>query len=85
MGNGSAVGAESDRGRVGGAGGKNDVRFAAAGNSCIHRVDVSGVGTGKQGRKLKVGIAGRVGAVDVAATRERRKSPRVSIVVIIGA
>ena len=85
MGNGSAVGAEGDRGCVGGAGGEGDVGSAAAGNSLSYRVDVYGVGAGKQGRELKVGIAGLVGAVDLEATRERRKSPRVSSAVTIGA
>ena len=81
----AAADGDGDGRRVGGVDGKSDVGFAAARNSGPHRSDVVGVGTGKQGRKLKVGIAGRVGAVDVAATRERRKSPRVSIVVIIEA
>ena len=66
MGDGSVAAADGDGGRVGGAGGKGDVGFAAAGNSGIHRGDVFGVGTRKQGRELEDLVAGLVGVEDVA-------------------
>ena len=52
MGNSSA--AAADGRRVRGAGGKSDVRLAAARNSGVQRGDVFGVGTGKQGRQGNV-------------------------------
>ena len=65
MGNGSA--AAADGGRVGGAGGKSDIDSASARNSLSDRIDVCGIRAGEQGRKLKVGIAGLVGVVNVSA------------------
>ena len=50
IGHGSAAAADGNCGRIRGAGGKGDVRFAAARNSGIHRSDVCGIGAGKQGR-----------------------------------
>ena len=84
MGNGSASAADGDGRRVGGAGGKGDVGSAAAGNSGSHRSDVVGVGTGKQRRKRKVGVAGFVGVEEVSAIEGRGKLPRVWSIVIIG-
>ena len=75
MGNGSAAAADGDGRRVGGAGGKSDVGSAATGNSGSHRSDVVGVGAGKQGRKLKVGIAGRVRDEHLPAIRGRGVYP----------
>ena len=66
MRDGSAAAADGNRGRVGGAGEKGNVGFAAAGNSGSHRSDVFGVGAGKQGRELEAGVAGLVGVEDVA-------------------
>ena len=76
VGNGSIAAADGNGRRVGGAGGKGDVGLAAARNSGSHRSDVFGIGTGKQGRKLKVGIARFVGVVDVSAIG-RGKPPSV--------
>ena len=66
VGNSSAATADGDGRRVGGAGGKSDVGFAAAGNSGVHRSDVVGVGTGKQGRKNELAVVGRVGVVNIS-------------------
>ena len=74
IGNGAAGAADGNRGRVGGAGGKSDVGFAAARNSRIHRSDVFGVvGAGKQGRQRDRLVAGLVGVEDAAG-----RLPRVS-------
>ena len=54
MGNGSAAAADGYGRRIGGAGGKDDVGFAASGNSGQHRVPVCSIGAGKQGRKRDV-------------------------------
>ena len=68
VGNSSAVGADSDCGRVGGAGGKGDVGSASARNSGSHRSDVFGiVGTGKQGRKREDLVVWLVGVENAAA------------------
>ena len=71
---------DGDGGRIGGAGGKSDVGSASAGNSGIHRSDVFGVGTGKQGRKSQQLVGGAVGVVQIA-----RKGKRVSEVKISAA
>ena len=55
---GVVAGFKGDGRGVGGAGGKGDVGFAAAGNSGIDRSDVFGVGAGKQGGKGNVLIVG---------------------------
>ena len=69
MGNGSAAAADGNGRRVGGIGGKGDVRSAAARNSRSHRSDVDGVGAGKQGRQRDVFAlnAGLVGVENVSA------------------
>ena len=66
MGDGAVAAADVKARRVGGAGEKGDVGFAAAGNSRSHRGDVFGVGAGKQGRELEADIAGLVGVENVA-------------------
>ena len=78
VGNGSAAAADGYGGRVGGVGGKGDVGSAAAGNSLSYRIDVFGVGAGKQGRKGERLAAGIVGVIKVAVAG---KSPSVSILV----
>ena len=65
MGNGSAAAADSDGGRVGGVGGKGDVGAAAAGNALSYRLDVYGVGAGKEGRKRDLRVGREVGLVNV--------------------
>ena len=75
MGNGSAAAADGDGRGVGGAGGKSDVGSAAARNSGSHRSDVIGIGTGKQGRKREVNIAGRVRDEHLPAIRGRGVYP----------
>ena len=66
MGNGSVGAGDGDRRRVGGAGGKN-LRSIASRNSLSYGLDICRVaGAGKQGRKLKVGIAGLVGVENVS-------------------
>ena len=82
IGNGSVRVGNSDGRRVGGAGGKGDVRLAAAGNAGQHRVPVCGVGTGKQGRQRERLVVGVVGVVNVVV--RRRKIPRVSRGVVSG-
>ena len=69
MGNGSAAAADGNGRRVGGIGGKSDVGSAAARNSLSYRLDVYGVGAGKQGRKRDVFAlnAGLVGVENVSA------------------
>ena len=84
MGNGSAATAGGDGRGVGGAGGKIDIGSASAGNSGSHRVDVYRVGARKQGRELKVGIAGLVGVEEVSVIG-RPEFPSVSIVANGGA
>ena len=84
MGNGSVAASNSDGRRVGGAGGKSDVGLAAARNSGIYRSDVVGIRTGKQGRKLKVGIAGLVGVEKVAVIIRSGKFPTVLSVEVSG-
>ena len=84
VGNGSAAAADGDCRRIGGVGGESDVGFAASGNSGQHRVSVCGVGAGKQGRKLKVGVAGLVGVKNVSGIG-REQLPTVSINVSIRA
>ena len=79
MGNGSV--AAADGWRVGGAGGKSDVGSAAARNSGFHRSDVYGVGARKQGRELKVGVAGLVGVEEVSVIEGWSKVPSVSTIV----
>ena len=81
IGNGSVAAADGDGGGVGGAGGKSDVGSATARNSGSHRSNVVGVGTGKQRRKLKVGIAGLVGVENVARAG-RHKLPSVALIVV---
>ena len=76
MGNGSAAAADGDCGRVGGIGGKGDVRLAAAGNAGKYGIDVVGIGAGKQGRKREVDVAGFVGVENVSAIG-RTKPPTV--------
>ena len=78
VGNGSAAAADGYGGRVGGIGGKGDVGSAAAGNSLSYRIDVFGVGAGKQGGQRDVDVVGLVGVIKVAVAG---KSPSVSILV----
>ncbi len=82
IGNGSVSAGNSDGRRVSGVGGKGDIGSAAARNSGSHRSDVSGVGTGKQGRQRDRLVVGLIGIVKVVV--RRRKSPRVSRGVVSG-
>ena len=81
IGNGAAGAADGNRRRVGGAGGKGDVGFAAARYSRIHRSDVLGVRTGKQGRKRDRLVAGLVGVEDMPIAVVVDRLPRISIMV----
>ena len=58
--------ADGDGRRVRGVGGKGDVRSAPAGNPLPYRVDVDGVGAGKEGRERDLRVGRRVGVVNVA-------------------
>ncbi len=69
---------DGDGRRVSGAGGESDVGSASAGNSCIDRVDVFGVGAGKQGRKSQQLVVGAVGVVQVASKGERVSEVKIS-------
>ena len=85
MGNGSAAAADGDGWRVGDAGGKGDVGSTAAGNSGSHRGNVSGVGTGKQGRKRDVCLTCRPVGLENVSVIGRTKPPRVLIMQRSGA
>ncbi len=74
MRNGSVAAADGDGGGVRRAGGKGDVGLAAARNSGVHRSDIFGVGTGEQGRKREVDVAGLVGVENVSAILYKFKS-----------
>ena len=80
MGNSSAAAADGYRRRVGGVGGKS-LHSSASRNSLLNGLDVVGVGAGKQGRKLKVGITGLVGVENVARAG-RHKLPSVALIVV---
>ena len=84
MGDGSAAAADSDGRRVGGIVGKRRPRAPNSRRSGSHRFDVVGVGTGKQGRKLEVDVAGLVGVENVAIAG-RDQLPTVSTSVSIRA